>query len=151
MQLELWVTNDEPSGQDRILQVDRPYPCVPRRRDIMHLGGGSGVSGQVEKVIFDPEGRVTLQFTGSRLQVPPGQSWDELLDSHFEKINSRPEQVRWGIRGADGRVTALPSAILLKEGGDIGVGVPATEVLEGVEQETRSHRLARPTEEPSDG
>ena len=56
MKLTLWVANDEPSGQDRILQVDRPYPCLPRQGDIMHLGGGSGVSGQVEKVIFDPSG-----------------------------------------------------------------------------------------------
>jgi hypothetical protein len=124
MELELWVANDEPSGQDRILEVDRPYPCVPRQGDIMHLGGGSGVSGQVEKVIFDPWGRVALHFTGSRLQVPPGESWHKLLDSHFEKIDSRFET----------------SAIHLKESNDIVVpvvrpAVPATDVLEGVERE----------------
>ena len=87
MKLTLWVANDEPSGQDRILEVDRPYPCVPRQGDIIELGGDSGVSGQVEKVTFDQTGKVTLHFTGSRLQVVSSdQSWHELLDSNFEKV-----------------------------------------------------------------
>ena len=57
MKLTLWVANDEPSGQDRILEVDRPYPCVPRQGDIVELvWTNSRVSGQVEKVTFNQLG-----------------------------------------------------------------------------------------------
>jgi hypothetical protein len=94
MKLRLWVANDEPSGQARVLEVDRPYPCVPRQGDIVELvGTGSSVSGQVEKVTFDSLGKVTLHFTGSRLQVVlSDQSWHELLDRHFKKnpVRSAP-------------------------------------------------------------
>jgi hypothetical protein len=111
MELELWVANDEPSGQDRrdrILEVDRPYPSLPRQGDIVELGGG--VSGQVEKVRFDTEGKATLHFTASRLQSPPGRPWYELLLYEFEEL---PPPM-FGARGV-GEVDPRPSPIRLKK------------------------------------
>jgi hypothetical protein len=138
MKLMLWVANDEPSGQDRILEVDRPYPCVPRQGDIVELvWTNSRVSGQVEKVTFDQLGRVTLHFTGSWLQVvsPHHQSWHELLDSNFETIPHERPPIKWGSTDHQPPIH-LQEGNRLQDRSDIDVPTaPATEVPEGVEQE----------------